>query len=144
MNDIIIRLAREEDYQELMKLYGIFTESDRFATAGNDGFKKFLDNPRNSMFVAESFGKIIGFATFSARDVVRYARPIAELEELFVLEEYRKQGIGKLLILEVEKKASAMNCQRMYLESAVERKPAHAFYESLGYEKYGVAFKKEL
>ena len=144
MSDTIIRKVQEQDYDQLMKLYGIFTESDRFMDGKSDGFKKVLANPNAFLFVAEVKAILVGFAMLSVRDVVRFARQIAELDELFVLESYRKHGIGKQLILECEKKAMELNCQRLYLESATERTPAHAFYEAMGYEKYGVAFKKEL
>lgn len=139
-----IRLAQESDYEEVIGLYNLFLGGDRFSHHDNDSFKKVLKNTHNFIFVATDNNKIIGFITFSIRDVVRYPKPIAELDELFVSENYRKHGVGKLLMNEVEKKAKELDCYRLYIESHYDHKTAHKFYESLGYTNYGYHFVKNL
>ena len=139
--DIQIRSATQEDYEQVLKLYGFFTERD-YSRHDADSFSKVLQDPNSYLFVADHDGVAIGVALVTIRNVVRYARPVAELDELFVLEEYRKQGIGKKLMRAVEQKATELHCQRIYLESHADRKPAHAFYEALGYTNYESCFKK--
>lgn len=139
-----IRLAQESDYEKVIELYNLFVGSDRYSQHNSDSFKKVLKNNNNFIFVATDTDKIIGFATFSIRDVVRYPKPIAELDELFVSENYRKHGIGKLLMNEIEKKAKELDCYRLFIESHYEHKAAHKFYESLGYTNYGYHFIKNL
>ncbi len=141
---MLIRLAEEKDYRELMNLYNGFVGEDRYSRHDNDSFDKVLKNPNSYIFVAEDEGKVIGFASFSIRDVVRYPKPIAELEELFVAITYQKKGVGHMLMEEVEKTAKERGCYRMYIESGYDHKPAHNFYEKIGYKNYGYHFVKTL
>lgn len=139
-----IRLVRELDYKLLMQLYNDFVGSDRYSKLDNDSFKKVLNNYNNFVFVAEENGKLVGFAAFSVRDVIRYPKPIAELDELFVYSDYRQKGLGKKLMQQVEEKAKELNCYRIFIESRFDYKTAHKFYEDLGYTNYGYHFIKNL
>jgi len=137
-----IREARESDYEEIMPLMNIFVGEDRYSRHDGDSYKKVLQSPTNFAFVVEDKGKIIGFVTSSIRTIIRYPKPIMELDELFVVEEYRKQGIGKQLIEKIESLAKEKDCHRMYIASADRFTTAHKFYEGLGYTKYGYHFYK--
>lgn len=139
-----IREAHEKDYGELMNLYNFFVGYERYSKHDQDSFIRVLHNPQNRIFVAEDDGKLIGFATFSIRDVVRYPRPIAELDELFVVESYRKKGIGKKLMDKIEEKAREQECYRLFIESHYDHKTAHSFYERLGFTNNGYHFIKDL
>ena len=139
-----IRKVKQEDYEELMALYNGFVGEDRYSKHDNDSFEKVLGSPNNHIFVAEEDEKIIGFVTFSIRDVVRYPKPIAELDELFVGIPYQKKGVGHKLMKQVEKAAKKRNCYRMFIESAYRHESAHKFYEKLGYKNYGSHFIKNL
>lgn len=88
-----VRLVTKADYKELMNLYNLFVGSDRYSKHDNDSFDKVLDNPSNYVYVAEDNNKLVGFVSFSIRDVIRYPKPIAELDELFVSTDYRKEGL---------------------------------------------------
>jgi GNAT superfamily N-acetyltransferase len=139
-----IRQARESDYAEMMVLYDQFVGSERYSKHTNDSYQKVLKNQQNVVFVAEIDKKIGGFASFSIRDVIRYPRPIAELDELFVSSEKRQKGVGKLLLQAVEQKARELHCYRLFIESSYDHTVAHSFYEALGYTNYGYHFIKNL
>jgi predicted acetyltransferase len=89
-----IRTAKKSDYKELMKLFSDFVGNKRYLKAGNDSFFKFLANPNSYTYLSEDDEKIVGFITFSARRVIRYPRPIAKIEELYIIPDYR----GKTLV----------------------------------------------
>lgn len=59
----------------------------------------------------------------------------AEIGGLIVDEEYRGQGIGKLLMKHAEEWSCKRGCQGLRLRSNIIRENAHAFYERIGYEK---------
>ena len=42
---------------------------------------------------------------------------------------------------EAARLAEARGCYKLALSSNVDAKPAHAFYESLGFERYGYSFR---
>jgi GNAT superfamily N-acetyltransferase len=70
-------------------------------------------------------------------------RPYAVIENLFVREEYRGQGIGKSLLEFVEKLCIDRNCKKIMLMSSSKRVEAHKFFESLGYSgSVSKGFKK--
>lgn len=139
-----IRGAKPEDYDQIIALYNDFVEEDRYSEHNFDSFKQVLKNPNNFIYVAESGDALIGFATLSIRNVVRYPNPIAELDELYVSPSHREKGIGKKLIEKVEQKAKELNCYVIYIESHDDRQTAHKFYASQGYTKYGFAFRKRI
>lgn len=139
-----IREATKSDYQELMKLYNDFVGQKRYSKLDNDSFYIVLVNDNNYIYVAEEGNDLVGFATFSVRDVIRYPKPIAELDELFVSPEYRKKGVGKKLMQQIEEKAKKLNCYRLFIESHYDHKAAHFFYKALGYTNYGYHFIKNL
>lgn len=141
---VTIREAVAEDYKELMKLYNEFVGKETFSKHDNDSFQQVLDYPTTYIYVAEGEGKLLGFAAFSTRFVVRYPKHIMQLDELFVSEEYRKHGVGGRLIEIVEERARDLDCAGIYIESSVERKTAHKFYEELGYKNSGFYFKKTI
>ncbi len=141
---MLIRIAQVSDYHELMHLYNLFVGNDRYSRHDNDSFLKILTNTQNFVFVAVDKNSLIGFAAFSVRDVVRYPKQIAELDELFVTKEYRRKGIARQLLQAVEDKAIQLKCYRLYIESHYSHDTAHKFYEAAGYTNYGYHFIKNL
>lgn len=69
---------------------------------------------------------IVGFITFK----IMYEK--CEIEDIYIKEEYRRQGIGKKLIEEVEKRAN--KCENITLEVNENNISAIKFYESLGFK----------
>ena len=128
----------------MLKLLNGFVEEDRYSRKDNDSFTQALNNPNNYIYVAEKQGKLIGFVTFSIRTVIRYPRPIAELDELYVIPEARGQGLGKKLVQEVLDHATKLGCRRLFIESHYKHKAAHKLYEKMGFTNYGYHFIKDL
>lgn len=139
-----IREAVSKDYDQIIPLLNAFVEEDRYSKRENDSFHKILESPTQCIFIAEEEERLVGFATVSIRHVLRYAKPIAELDELFVGVAFQHKGIGKKLLQTVEKKAEELECYRIYVESAHTREKSYTFYESQGYERHGVYFLKNL
>lgn len=139
-----VRLAKMSDYHQIMSLYNDFVGEDRYSKLDNDSFSKVLHTSTSFVYVSEKAGKILGIATFSMRHVIRYPKPIAELDEMYVDPNFRRQGIGNELMQAVEKRARELGCYRLYIESQYKHEQGHKFYESLGYKNYGYHFLKNL
>lgn len=56
-----------------------------------------------------------------------------EILELYVREAYRRKGLGRALMLEVERRLRARGCKWMRLEVFAPNRIAQKFYTSLGY-----------
>jgi ribosomal protein S18 acetylase RimI-like enzyme len=89
--------------------------------------QKKLQRDPDLFLVAEIEGKMIGtvMGGFDGRRGMVY--------HLAVAEAYRNQGIGKLLMDELESRLRAKGCIRCYLLVTIENESAIRFYEELGW-----------
>ena len=87
---------------------------------------------RAKLLMAHSGKMAVGYALYFYTYSSFLARPTLYLEDIFVLESFRKKGVGKKLFLECVKEAVENGCGR--IEFAVLRwnKNAIKFYEKLG------------
>ncbi|MHB1613406.1 MAG: GNAT family N-acetyltransferase [Actinomycetes bacterium] len=63
--------------------------------------------------------------------------PVAHLGRIAVLVEYRRRGVGALLVVALEDQARRLGLSMVYLGAQV---PAVGFYHRLGYQAYGAVF----
>ena len=84
------------------------------------------------VILAEIDSKVVGFALFFHNYSTFLTQPGIYLEDLFVLPEYRRQGIGKALITAVAKLAVTRNCGRLEWSVLDWNQPAIDFYRSMG------------
>ena len=101
--------------------------------------KKIQRDP-DLFLVAEDADKMVGTVVggFDGRRGMVY--------HLAVSENFRKQGIGELLMDELERRLKAKGCIRCYLLVTVENLNAMRFYEKRGWEhmKYVQTYGKDL
>lgn len=82
--------------------------------------------------LAEVAGQAAGFALFFYNYSTFLTRPGIYLEDLFVLPEYRRRGIGKALLTYLAERAMQENCGRLEWSVLDWNAPAIAFYEQMG------------
>lgn len=92
----------------------------------------FGDKPLFKVLIAEFNNKPAGFSFYFFSYSTWIGKPTLYLEDLFVLPEYRKKGIGKLLLKELAKIALENNCCRFQWQVLDWNKLAIDFYNSLG------------
>lgn len=63
------------------------------------------------------------------------------LEDLFVEEEFRGQGIGTQLVNVVIDKAKQLGCYKLELNTQLENKGAQKLYKKMGFKNLGLEFK---
>ena len=81
--------------------------------------------------LAEVDNRVVGFALFYKRYSTWKGKSLY-LEDLFVLNEFRGQQIGKKLFLEVAQIAKDTNCQRFEWQVLDWNQTAIDFYKSMG------------
>ncbi|WP_186647366.1 GNAT family N-acetyltransferase [Fluviispira vulneris] len=79
-------------------------------------------------------GHIIGFIHFFEAPSLLSCKTL-EIGALVVESNWRKQGVGKGLMLTAEQWARSKGCQSVLLATQTKRADAHQFYAKLGYEK---------
>lgn len=143
--DIQIRKATKKDYDQIIALYGDFVkDSKRYEKKDSDSFLKFIESDGSFMDVATIDGKITAFITYTVRWVVRYPKPILEVEELYVHSDFRRHGLGRKLMEHVLEYAKLVLCQYVFLASDKKRKEAHEFYKKLGFDEYAYHFRRKI
>lgn len=114
---LMIQLGYELNVADLQQRFGVI------AAAGG-----------HVIFGAEANGLLAGFCHAFVRPALEKP-PEVVVQSLVVDSAARKSGIGKALMDKVEAWAAQQGFTSVSLYSQVERKDAHAFYESLGYEQ---------
>ncbi|XP_017785872.1 PREDICTED: diamine acetyltransferase 2 [Nicrophorus vespilloides] len=131
---LTIRKAEKTDMKyvfEMIKELAVFENmADQVKvtakTLETDGFS---ENPVFTCYVAEVNNKIIGYTLY----YICYSTWIGKsifLEDLYVKDKYRKQGIGKKLILTIAKLAYETSSRLDF--HVLSWNPAIEFYKSLG------------
>ncbi len=92
----------------------------------------FGDRPYAEAILAKQEEKSVGFALFFHNYSTFLMRPGLYLEDLFVLPEYRGQGIGKQLLSYVAKLAVERGCGRLEWSVLDWNTPAISFYQRMG------------
>jgi GNAT superfamily N-acetyltransferase len=149
---IKLRHAKPTDTRNIMQL---MSELDRPLPKGSYDNKRFqklinsyiqtrLHNDSKGIILATSGQKVIGLASYVL--LVRLNQRLAEfwIPELVVSKEYRRQGIGKLLINRCKVIAKKMKCYRIRLESRNDRIDSHNFYRNVGFQQIALVFEVKL
>lgn len=95
----------------------------------NDIFSK---KPIINVLLAKADDKYIGYAFYFYSYSSFLAKPTLYLEDIFILEEYRRVGAGKLFFKELNKIAKEKKCGRMEFIVLDWNKSAISFYNKLG------------
>jgi GNAT superfamily N-acetyltransferase len=93
-----------------------------------DIFKK----KRARLFVASSGKKYVGYALYFYTYSSFLAAPTLYLEDIFILEKFRRQGIGLALFIRCVREAVKEGCGRMEWSVLTWNKNAIEFYDKLG------------
>ncbi|MEH2325137.1 MAG: GNAT family N-acetyltransferase [Nostoc sp.] len=136
-SNLIVRFAEPNDYSVLFKLIQGLAEYAKLshAVTGNAlelkehlfGSHKYIE-----AILAESAGQAVGFALFFHNYSTFLTKPGIYLEDLFVLPEYRRQGIGKALLTKLAQITVERDCGRLEWSVLDWNESAQEFYRSMG------------
>ncbi len=137
LEEIIARSATPADVPALFELIQALAEYEKLShavTGSSELLKEHLfgEKPFAEAIVAEYGGEVVGFGLFFHNYSTFLTRPGIYLEDLFVLPEYRRQGIGKKLITYLAGLAVERNCGRLEWSVLDWNSPAIAFYKGIG------------
>ena len=106
--------------------------------------KSILDDVNYRTLVAEVDGKVCGMIGTLAYASYEHNDPSGRILSVVTLANARRREIGRALIASAEKAFVQKAVTRVSLDTRLTRKDAHQFYESLGYERNGWRFVKQL
>lgn len=134
-----IRPTIPADVPTLVRLIGALADYEQLShevVGSADDLAQHLFGPRPyaEAILAEVEGFAAGFALFFHNYSTFLMRPGLYLEDLFVLPEYRRRGIGRGLLIHVAQLAVERGCGRFEWNVLDWNAPAIAFYEQMGAE----------
>ena len=144
MNNITIRHVTEKDAEEICKIscedLGYNCDVSLVRNKINN-----LNTDREAVFVATENDTAVGFIHAEKYDTL-FLETMANVLGLAVKKAYRNNGIGKALVLSVEKWACENNINTIRLNSGKSRTDAHNFYRNIGFnsKKEQIKFIKTL
>ena len=106
--------------------------------------QRIATDERYRTFVAVGDGKACGMIGTLTYPSIEHNDPSGRIVALVILRTMRRRGIGRALIATVEKDFAQRGIRRIALNTQLAREDAHKFYESLGYERNGWRFVKQL
>ena len=142
--DITIRSARPSDAETIAALTRQLGYDAELSTVASR-LSRLLARSDQQLLVADDGGRAIGWIHMVITEYVE-ADAFVVIGGLVVDREYRKQGIGRRLLIRAEEWAAQHGCSLVRLSSNVKRVEAHAFYERVGYTnlKTQYAFAKRV
>jgi len=124
MNINVRKLRRKELHIALSLAERIFDDYDLF------WFKYWL--PRSTILVAESNDMPLGIAELVIRKTICGTTGV--IMYLGVLEEFRRKGIGKILVIEAEKYFKSRGIRTFMASTRSWNKPSIILFTQLGYK----------
>lgn len=152
MEKVIIRKAGLEDLTSIQKLndnlfdleFNNFDDTlKREWALEKEGQEYFEDMIKNEIvFVAQIEDKIVGYLAGSICEQISYiTETFAELDNMCIDDEYRRFGIGTLLMDKFKKYCKEKNMQNIKVTASAKNSRAIQFYMKNGFEDYNVTLK---
>lgn len=139
-----IRKASLEDkdniFALLNKLYENKIQYDIFSKI----YEAKWNNENSYYIVAVEDNKMVGVLIMEMFIQLHRAKKTSFVDDLIVDEEYRNNGIGKLLLQNAIAYAKQQDCEVVELTSFLSNENAHRFYERNGFKKHSIKFKQYL
>ena len=140
-----IRPAQSTDLPGVLRLYGQpglddgavlpIAEAERMLA-------RFASYPDYALYVAELEGEIVGtFALLIMDNLAHMGTPSGVVEDVVVDAAHQGHGIGRAMMNHAVSVCRRKGCYKMALSSNLKREKAHAFYDSLGFERHGYSFR---
>jgi len=137
MKSIIVRPAARKDGKQFLALVNALADYEKLKRPSRSARTRLLRDAfgkrkRFEALLAFVDRKAVGYAIFFETYSSFLALPTMYLEDIFVLQEYRKEGIGLKLFKHCWSEARRRRCGRMEWTVLGWNKPAIRFYEKLG------------
>lgn len=146
MNDLLsCRAASKADLPEILRLYAQPDLDDGKVLSLSEAeriFERMTRYPDYTIYVAACDGQVVGtFALLIMDNLGHMGTPSAVIDDVAVDPDWQGRGVGKRMIHYALEVAHKKGCYKAALSSNLKRERAHAFYESLGFERHGYSFR---
>lgn len=137
---MLIRELQESDNTALAKMIReVFVEYNApqagtvYSDPTTDNLHELFKAPKSVLWVAEIEGKAVGCSGIYPTEGL--SQQVAELVKVYVANEVRGTGVGRLLMQKSFASAVALGYTQLYLESLSAFSKAVSIYEKVGFRK---------
>jgi len=136
-NQVKIRTAARKDLGAVLALVRKLAEYEKLKPPGAAVLRRYArhgfgKNPYFRVLVAECGGRMVGYAFYFFTYSTFLAKPTLYLEDIFVLPEQRRHGVGEKMLRALSRIAKKKGCGRMEWCVLDWNRPALRFYDKLG------------
>ncbi|MGX2042229.1 GNAT family N-acetyltransferase [Methylocaldum sp. MU1018] len=139
------REALKSDLPDLLQLYAQPDLDDGKVLTVSEAeriFERMARYPDYKIYIAVKGDRVVGtFALLIMDNLGHLGAPSAIIEDVAVDPALQGQGIGKDMMRHAIQLAAKSGCYKAVLSSNLKRNRAHAFYESLDFERHGFSFR---
>lgn len=140
------RAASKADLPEILRLYAQPDLDDGKVLSLSEAerlFERMARYPDYTIYVAVCDDHIIvgTFALLVMDNLGHLGTPSAVIDDVAVDPAWQGRGVGNMMIHYALEAARQKGCYKAALSSNLKRDRAHAFYESLGFERHGYSFR---
>lgn len=128
-----IRACQIEDYHAIYELNCNEMGYEYPIDSTKEKLSILIKSPKDKILVATVSGNVVGYIHANDYDVI-YAPHMKNIMGIAVAKAFKKQGIGKALLQEIEAWARETGACGIRLVSGQTRIGAHAFYRCCGFE----------
>ncbi len=138
-----VRHAAESDIPELARLFTVLGHPTS-AEALAERWPAWVASGNIALVVAADDGTLLGVITLCQTVVMHRPAPVGRITSLVIDVPARGKGLGRALVAAAENLLTQAGCGLLEITSNSRRLDAHAFYESLGYERTSIRVVKDL
>ena len=140
MATITVRPATPDDATALARLLDLFDSMG--ATSEQVAARMRACQNVLTTFLGEMDGQPVGFACLRLVPHLQGDEAYAELTDIYVDAPFRRQGVARALIAQVEAAARAAGAREVVLITGFDNEDAQAAYRASGYAKWALAMQK--
>lgn len=129
----MLRLCQDSDCHDIWRINKEEMGYQVSFEVAKKQLQKLLRDPTQRIYVYECDHHVVGYIHACNYDLL-YAAPMKNILGIAVSKDYRRNGIGGLLLLMVEDWASDSGASGVRLSVGKMRDDAHQFCEAWGYE----------
>ncbi len=129
-----------KDYDQLLKL------DWPFGSEGTQYFTDRISKPDGCVFVAKVDNKTVGYLAggLTQRETYRNLPICAELENTFILDDYRSKGIGSRLYAEFLGWCKTKNVHKIVVEVSAQNELGLNFYRKNSFKDFSMILEADL
>jgi GNAT superfamily N-acetyltransferase len=133
-DSLVIRKVDAETIDDLLGLIDKLAEYENLAPPNKEAKERLRldclsDKPKYRAFVGSIGDRYVSYVIYFFTYSSFLALPTLYIEDIFVLEEFRRQGVGRKMLDHCKRIAELEGCGRIEFTVLTWNKPAQAFYE---------------